>query len=49
MWMNLFPVKSGISEKWSPQELVSRTKLDTKLGAALENLKQKYFIKIIVL
>jgi hypothetical protein len=23
MWMNLFPVKSGISEKWSPRELVS--------------------------
>ena len=23
MWMNSFPVKSGISEKWSPQELVS--------------------------
>ena len=31
MWMNSFPVKSGISEKWSPQELVSRTKLDVKL------------------
>ncbi len=23
MWMNSFPVKSGISEKWSPWELVS--------------------------
>ena len=23
MWMNLFPVKSGISKKWSPWELVS--------------------------
>jgi hypothetical protein len=23
MWMNLFPVKSGISKKWSPRELVS--------------------------
>ena len=23
MWMNLFPLKSGISEKWNPQELVS--------------------------
>jgi len=22
-WMNLFPVKSGIAEKWSPRELVS--------------------------
>jgi hypothetical protein len=31
MWMNSFPVKSGISEKWSPQELVSLTKLDAKL------------------
>jgi hypothetical protein len=31
MWMNSFPVKSGISEKWSPRELVSRTKLDDKL------------------
>jgi hypothetical protein len=26
-----FPVKSGMSEKWSPRELVSRTKLDAKL------------------
>jgi hypothetical protein len=31
MWMNLFPIKSGISKKWSPRELVSRTKLDAKL------------------
>ena len=31
MWISSFPVKSGISEKWSPRELVSRTKLDTKL------------------
>jgi hypothetical protein len=23
MWMNSFPVKSGISERWSPRELVS--------------------------
>ena len=23
MWMDSFPVKSGISEKWSPRELVS--------------------------
>ncbi len=23
MWMNSFPVKSGISKKWSPRELVS--------------------------
>ena len=26
MWMNSFPVKSGISEKWSPREIVSRHK-----------------------
>ena len=31
MWMNLFPVRSGISDKWSPCELVSRHKLDAKL------------------
>ncbi len=31
MWMNSFPVKSGVSEKWSPRELVSRHKLDAKL------------------
>ena len=31
MWLNSFPVKSGISKKWSPQELVSQTKLDAKL------------------
>jgi hypothetical protein len=29
--MNSFPVRLGISEKWSPRELVSRTKLDAKL------------------
>ncbi len=31
MWMNSFPVRSGISNKWSPRELVSRHKLDAKL------------------
>ncbi len=31
MWMNSFPVKSGVSKKWSPRELVSRHKLDAKL------------------
>ncbi len=31
MWMKLFPEKSGISEKWSPGELVSQHKLDAKL------------------
>jgi hypothetical protein len=30
MWMNSFPVKLGISEKWSPQELVAWHKLDAK-------------------
>jgi hypothetical protein len=31
MWINSFPVKSGISEKWSPREIVSRHKLDAKI------------------
>jgi len=31
MWMNSFPVNSGISEKWSPREIVSRHKLDAKI------------------
>jgi hypothetical protein len=31
MWMNSFSVKSGVSKKWSPRELVSRHKLDAKL------------------
>jgi hypothetical protein len=31
MWMNAFPVKLGVSEKWSPRELISRHKLDAKL------------------
>ena len=30
MWMNSFPVKLGISEKWSPRKLVARQKLDAK-------------------
>ncbi len=30
MWMNAFPVKSAVSEKWSPRELSSRHKLDAK-------------------
>jgi hypothetical protein len=29
--MNLFPMKSGISKKWSPWELISRHKLGAKL------------------
>jgi hypothetical protein len=36
MWMNSFPIKLGISEKWSPRELVSRTKLDAKLRYIVE-------------
>jgi hypothetical protein len=31
MWMNSFLVKSGLSEKYSPRELLSRHKLDAKL------------------
>ncbi len=31
MWMNLFPVKLSISEKWSPREILWRHKLDAKL------------------
>jgi hypothetical protein len=31
MWMNSFPVKSGISKKWSPREIVLRHGLDAKL------------------
>jgi hypothetical protein len=31
MWMNSVPVKSGISEKWSPREIVSRHRIDAKL------------------
>jgi hypothetical protein len=31
MWMHSFPVKSVVSEKWSPRELVSMHKLDAKL------------------
>jgi hypothetical protein len=31
MWMNSFPDKSRISEKYSPRESVSRHKLNVKL------------------
>jgi hypothetical protein len=31
MWMNSFPVKSRVSKKFSPRELVSRHKLNKKL------------------
>ncbi len=33
MWMNSFPIRSGISDKWSPRELVSRHKLDANYTA----------------
>ena len=35
MWMNSFPVKLVISEKWSPREIVSRHKLDAKIHCKL--------------
>jgi hypothetical protein len=31
MWTNSFSVKLGISEMWSPREILSRHKLDMKL------------------
>jgi hypothetical protein len=31
LWLNSFLVKSGVSEKWSPRELISRHRLDAKL------------------
>jgi hypothetical protein len=31
VWMNSIPVKLGISEKWSPREIMSRHKLDAKM------------------
>jgi hypothetical protein len=31
LWLNSFPVKSGVSEKWSPRELILHHQLDTKL------------------
>jgi hypothetical protein len=31
MWMNSFPVKSGVSDKWSSRELASWHQLDAKL------------------
>jgi hypothetical protein len=33
MWMNSFPVKSGISEKYSPCEIIMRLKLNGKTHA----------------
>jgi hypothetical protein len=35
MLMNSFLVKSGVSEKYSPRELLSRHKLDAKLYCKL--------------
>jgi hypothetical protein len=31
LWLNSFPVKSGVSEKWSLRELISHHWLDAKL------------------
>ena len=31
LWMNSFPVKSGIPQKWSPREIVLGHRLDIKL------------------
>ncbi len=31
LWLNSFPVKLGVSEKWSPRELILRHQLDAKL------------------
>ncbi len=31
MWMNSFPIRSGISNKWGPCKLVSRYKLNAKV------------------
>ena len=35
MWLNAFPVKLGISNQWSPRELVSGTMLNPKLDAMI--------------
>jgi hypothetical protein len=35
MWMNSFPIRSGITDKWSPRELVLRHRLDAKLHCRL--------------
>jgi hypothetical protein len=31
LWLKSFPVKSGVSKKWSPRELILRHWLDAKL------------------
>ena len=36
MWLNSFPVKGGISQKWSPRELLRRHKLDARLHCKAE-------------
>ncbi len=33
MWMNSFPLKSGISKKYSPHEIIMQLKLDGKTHA----------------
>jgi hypothetical protein len=35
MWMNSFPIRSGISDKWSPCELGLRHKPDAKLNCRM--------------
>ena len=36
MWLNSFPVKGGISQKYSPRELITRRRLDAKLHCKAE-------------
>ena len=36
MWLNSFPVKGGISQKWSPRELLKRHRLDARLHCKAE-------------
>ena len=36
MWLNSFPVKGGISQKWSPRELLRRHRLDARLHCRAE-------------
>ena len=36
MWLNSFPVKGGISQKYSPREIITRRQLDAKLHCQVE-------------
>ena len=36
MWLNAFPVKNGISEKYSPREFLQRRRLDARLHCRAE-------------